>query len=144
MPPAFGMYFAKIEQLDKKLKIPLATNLLIRHQVARLNNCSFCVDQQRWGLVKWSIDPAKFDALDQFRTSRLFTDAERAALEYATELTKEKKVKPETFDRLAKHFSEEGVCEILWFVATEHLLNITNLGLNIPSDELYELIRTRH
>ena len=89
MPPAFGMYFAKIEQLDKKLKIPLATNLLIRHQVARLNNCSFCVDQQRWGLVKWSIDPAKFDALDQFRTSRLFTDAERAALEYATELTKE-------------------------------------------------------
>jgi alkylhydroperoxidase family enzyme len=143
MPPAFGMYFAKIEQLDKKLKTPLATNLLIRHQVARLNKCSFCVDQQRWGLIKWSVDQAKFDLLSEYRTDPLFTDAEKAALDYATELTQEKTVKPETFVRLSKHFSEEVICEIVWLVATEHLLNITNLGLNISSDGLQELIKNK-
>src|SRR5665213_1632044 len=55
MPAAFGLYFAKIEQLDKKLKTTLETNLLFRHQVASLNNCSFCLDQQRWGLIKWQL-----------------------------------------------------------------------------------------
>jgi Phospholipid methyltransferase len=34
------------------------------------------------------MNEAKFDALEQYRTSELFTDAERAALDYVTELTK--------------------------------------------------------
>jgi hypothetical protein len=36
----------------------------------------------------------------------LFTDAERAALDYATELTGGKKVEPGTFARLARYYSE--------------------------------------
>ena len=43
------------------------------------------------------MNEAKFDALEQYRTSTLFTDAERAALDYVTELTKDKKVNPDTF-----------------------------------------------
>jgi hypothetical protein len=54
IPPAFVMYFSKIEQLNTKLKIPFATNLLVRHQVARINNCAVSVDRQRWGIVGWS------------------------------------------------------------------------------------------
>ena len=43
------------------------------------------------------MNQAKFDALEEYRTSPLFSDAERALLDYVTELTKEKKVSPETF-----------------------------------------------
>ena len=46
------------------------------------------------------MNEAKFDALEEYRTSSLFTDAERVALDYVTELTKEKKVDPNTFARL--------------------------------------------
>jgi len=42
------------------------------------------------------MNEAKFDALDQYGTSPLFNEAERAALDYVTELTKDKKVDPET------------------------------------------------
>ncbi len=45
---------------------------------------------------------ARFDALPDYRASPLFTDAERAALDYATELTRDKKVDPGTFARLAR------------------------------------------
>jgi hypothetical protein len=56
-----------------------------------------------------------------------------------TELTKEKKVNPETFQRMAKHFSERQICEIVWVVATEHVYNMTNIGLNIHSDMLCDV-----
>jgi alkylhydroperoxidase family enzyme len=61
---------------------------------------------------------------------------ERAALDYVTELTKDKKVDPETFPRLSRHYSECVICEIIWLVASEHLYNMTNIGLNIHSDML--------
>ena len=44
MPPAFGMFYGKVSQLDKKLRIPQETIFLIREQVARLNICLFCMD----------------------------------------------------------------------------------------------------
>jgi hypothetical protein len=67
------------------------------------------------------------DALDQYTTSPLFTDAERAALDYVTELTKDKKVNPDTFARMSRHYSEREICEIVWLVASEHLYNMTNI-----------------
>ena len=97
LPAAFGLFYAKIGSLDKKLTLPREMVLLIREQVARLNVCSFCMDIGRSFAIKEMMSEAKFDALDQYRTSSLFTDAERATLDYVTELTKEKKVDPETF-----------------------------------------------
>jgi alkylhydroperoxidase family enzyme len=44
LPAAFGLFYAKIGSLDKKLTLPREMVLLIREQVARLNVCSFCMD----------------------------------------------------------------------------------------------------
>ena len=87
------------------------------------------------------MNEAKFDAPEQYSTSPLFTDAERAALDYVTELTKYKKVNPNTFARMSGHYSDREICEIVWLVASEHLYNITNIGLNIHSDMLCDISR---
>ena len=134
LPAAFGTFYGKVSQLDKKLVLPQETAMLIRQQVARINVCLFCMDINRWYAIKSSMNEAKFDALDQYRTSPLFTDKERAALAYATELTKEKKVNPDTFAGMARYYTEREICEIVWLVASEHIYNITNIGLNIHSD----------
>src|SRR6516164_5210996 len=105
LPSAFGLFYAKIGKLDKKLTLPRETVMLVREQVARINVCLFCMDIGRAFTIQASMNQAKFDALDQYRTSNLFSDAERAALDYVTELTKNKEVKPETFARLKEHFS---------------------------------------
>jgi alkylhydroperoxidase family enzyme len=89
------------------------------------------------------MDEAKFDALEQYTTSPLFTEAERAALDYVSELTKEKKVNPSTFTRLLGFYSEREICEIVWLVASEHFYNMTNIGLNIYSDMLCDLAKKR-
>jgi alkylhydroperoxidase family enzyme len=115
----------------------------VREQVARINVCEFCMDIGRAFVIKASLNEGKFDALEQYRTSPLFSHAERALLDYVTELTRDRQVKPETFARLADHYSERQVCEIVWLAATEHLYNITNIGLNIHSDMLCDITRKR-
>jgi hypoxanthine-guanine phosphoribosyltransferase len=57
--------------------------------------------------------------LEHYKTSPLVTKAERAALDYATELTRNKKVDPDTFAAMARFYSEREICEIVWLVAME-------------------------
>jgi len=143
LPPAFGLFYAKVGTLDKKLQLPPEMVMLIRQRVAQINVCLFCIDIGRWNTIQNSMDQAKFDALENYGTSPLFSDAERAALDFVSELTKDKKVDPDTFARLSRHFSERAICEIVWLVASEHLYNMTNIGLNIHSDMLCEISRKR-
>ena len=143
LPLAFGLFTSKISKLDKKLLLPPETVLLIREQVARINVCLFCIDIGRSFTIKASMNEAKFNALGQYGTSPLFTDAERAALDYVTELTKDKKVNPDTFARMSGYYSERAICEIVWLVASEHFYNMTNIGLNIHSDMLCDISRKK-
>jgi alkylhydroperoxidase family enzyme len=140
MPAPFLSFYGKISRLDKKLKLPASTAALIRERVAGANECLFCMDISRWYVMKKSPeDLARIDALFEYQTSPLFSEADRAALDYATELTEKKHVSPETFARLAQHYSEREICDIVWLVASEHFYNITNHGLNIGSDGLCDL-----
>jgi alkylhydroperoxidase family enzyme len=143
MPLAFGLFTAKIAKLDKKLLLPPETALLVREQVARINVCLFCIDIGRLFTIKASMNQAKFDALEQYGTSPLFSDRERAMLDYVTELTRDKKVDPNTFARMSGYYSEREICEIVWLVASEHFYNMTNIGLNIHSDMLCDISRKK-
>ncbi len=143
LPNAFGMFYGKVSQLDKKLTLPKETAMLIREQVARINICLFCIDMGRWAAIKASMNETKFDALEEYATSPLFTDGERAVLDYVTDLTKDKKVNPDTFKRMAEHYSDQQICEIVWLVASEHIYNITNIGLNIHSEMLCDIVRKK-
>ena len=94
----------------------------------------------RWFALQASPDNRpRLDALAEYRTSPLFSEAERAALDYATELTRDKRVDAETFSRLSRFYSEREICDLVWLVASEHLYNMSNVGLNIGSDNLCEL-----
>ena len=143
MPVAFGLFVGKIAKLDRKLKLSPELAMLVREQVARINICEFCMDIGRAFAIKASMNEAKFDALSEYRSSPLFSEAERAALDYVTELTRDRRVDPRTFQRMADHFSERAICEIVWLVASEHFYNVTNIGLNIHSDMLCDITRKR-
>lgn len=50
---------------------------------------------------------------------------------------------PDTFDRMAGYYSEREICEIVYLVASEHLYNITNIGLNIHSDMICDIAKKK-
>jgi alkylhydroperoxidase family enzyme len=137
LPLGFLLFYGKVAKLDKKLVLASRTAVLVRAQVATINACEFCMDASRWFALQASPDNGpRFAALGEYRTSPLFTEAERAAIDYATELTRDKRVDAQTFDRLAPFYSEREICDLVWLVASEHLYNMSNVGLNIGSDNL--------
>ncbi|MBO0824633.1 MAG: carboxymuconolactone decarboxylase family protein [Actinobacteria bacterium] len=139
MPTAFLTYYGKVSRLDNKLKLPKPTAVLVRERVASINGCLFCLDATRFYATKKSPDVLpKLDALADYKTSPLFSDAERAALDYVSELVQHRTVSPGTFAELSRHYSEREICDIVWLVASEHLYNMTNIGLGIGSDGMCE------
>jgi alkylhydroperoxidase family enzyme len=137
MPLAFTTYYGKVGRLDKKLALTADSALVIREQVATINGCEFCMDPTKANALRRSTDgAARFADLPRYRTSPHFSDAKRAALDYATDVTATKHVSEATFATLERHFSEREICDIVWLVASEHLFNMSNLALDIGSDGL--------
>lgn len=139
LPLGFAMFSMKIGKLDKKLSLPAETVMLVRQQVARLNVCLFCIDIARLATIQSSMNQAKFDALENYATSGLFSEEEKVLLNFVTLLTKERRMDPETFSKLKKQYSEREICEIVWVISTEFYYNIGNIGLNIHSDMLCDI-----
>jgi AhpD family alkylhydroperoxidase len=121
--------------LDKELA------LLIKTYVATLNGCAFCVDIDRADAIDHEINTSKYDELLRFEESGAFSEAEKAALSFAEEVTLTKQVSDATFNCLRTYFSEREIVEITWLIASEHFYNLMNRPLNIGSDELCKLLR---
>jgi alkylhydroperoxidase family enzyme len=143
VPAAFSRFSGMISELDRQLELPRETAMLVRERVAQLNVCLFCMDIGRAGVIQASMNEAKFDALNEYKTSPLFSEGEKAMLDYVTELTRDKKVDPKVFARMQRHYSERQICEIVYLVASEHVYNMTNIGLNIHSDMLCDISRKK-
>lgn len=143
LPLGFAVFSGKISQLDKKLSLPAETVMLIRERVAHINVCLFCVDIGRSIVIASSMDQTKFDALNDYQESALFSKKEKTLLDFVTMLAKERKMERDLFDKLAEHYDERAICEIVWIVATEFYYNIGNIGLNIHSDMLCDIVRKK-
>ncbi len=67
--------------------------------------------------VKAGVPLDKLAALDEFETSDVFTERERAALAFATDLVRDdREVHDETYARLRRHFSEAEALELTFVV----------------------------
>jgi alkylhydroperoxidase family enzyme len=143
MPIAFGQFYGSIAKLDQKLNLSKETIMLVRERTARLNVCTFCIDIGRFFAIKASANMAKFDALEEYQTNPIFSEKERALLDYVTGLVRDKRVERATFERLARHYTEREICEIVYVVASEHVYNMSNIGLNIHSDMLCDITKAR-
>jgi len=134
-----GMYWG----LTGKQPIDPGLQLLVQSHVATLNGCSFCVDIGRAVATYQGLTFEKVDALGEFRTSPLFTPAERAALVYVEEATQRKRVSDETFAALRQHFTDEQIVSITWLNAVENYFNLLNGPLEIGSDSLCSIAEHR-
>ena len=134
-----GIYFG----LAGKDGLDLGLKLLLQSHVATLNGCTFCVDIGRAMATYEGLTFEKLDAVASYRTSPLFTAAERAALAYVEEATRSKHVSDETFAALRQHFSDEQIVAITWLNAVENFFNLLNAPLGIESDGLCAIAERR-
>ena len=81
----------------------------------------------------------KIDALGDYETSPLYTDAERAALAYADAMTVTgRDVSDELFARLRESYTDDEIVELTEAVAWENASSKFNRALRIPSQGLWK------
>lgn len=134
----------EIQKFEMKgIRLDQELHFMVGILAAQINGCGFCVDIGRAIAIRKHLGMEKFNALSEYRTSPLFSARERAALAYAEEATRNKRVSDATFEALRKHFSEWEIMEITWVNAVENYFNLINLPLEIESDGLCAIAQAR-
>lgn len=125
-------------KLDPKLRI------LLQVHTAQQNQCAFCVDIAHAEAAHDAGVLEKALRVSDYATDPSFTARERAALRYVEEATVNRRVSDETYEELARHFSEPEICEITLVNAIENFYNMVNIPLEIESDNLCAVALARH
>ena len=85
------------------------------------------------------ISDEKILALDDYATSPLYDERERAVLEYADAMTlSDRDVEDELFGRVRRFFDEDAVVELTAVVAWENSSSKFNRALRVPSQGLWK------
>ena len=101
----------------KGIRLEPQLHYMVVSLVSQINGCDFCTDLAQAMAIREHLGMEKFNALSEYRTSPLFSEQERAALNYVEELTRHKRVSDATFEELRKHFNEREIVEITWLNA---------------------------
>ncbi len=110
-----------------------ALRSLVTVRVSQINHCPFCVDLNSATLLRRGASAEKVEALDRWRESGLFSERERAALEYAEAMTHpDPGVDDALMARLKRHFGEDAVVELTGLVAFQNLSSKFNSALAVP------------
>jgi AhpD family alkylhydroperoxidase len=142
--PAIGRAsFSLAQAVEKKLSLDPGLRLLVQAQASQLNGCGFCLDLKHAMAVQNGIGLEKLEALAEYRESPLFSDRERAALDYAGEATRSRRVSDAAFANLRKHFSEREIVELTFANAVENFHNLIGIPLGIESDGLCAIAQAR-
>jgi len=106
---------------------------LVTVRVSQLNWCRFCVDINSATLARRAGSMAKVEALEQWRTSDLYTPAECAALDYTEAMTiTDRGVTDVGMAELRRHFTDDAVIELTGLVAFQNLSSKFNSALDVP------------
>lgn len=88
---------------------------------------------------KLGVSDAKIDALPDYASSDLYTEAERAALEFADSMTiSGRDVGDELFARLRTFYDDDALVELTATIAWENSSSKFNRALRVPSQKLWK------
>lgn len=109
-----------------------ALRSLVTVRVSQINWCAFCVDLNSATLLKRGASPEKVETLGAWRNSVLFTERERAALDYAEAMTRsDARVEDGHFERLRTHFDDDAIVELTGLIAFQNMSSKFNSALAV-------------
>lgn len=114
----------KIESIDARLRA------LLELRVSQINGCVFCCDRHASEARAAGESQQRLDCLVAWRESRLFSEAERAALGWAEALTdvSQTRAPDADYDALAGHFSETQIVDLTLIASVMNAWNRIAVG----------------
>src|SRR5207244_5374388 len=117
-------------------KVDRGFKRLLAHVASRAAGCQYCMAHTIEGAMHFGVEENRVAAIWDYRTSPLFTEAERAALDVAVAAASvPNAVTDEMFAQLRKHWSEEQIVEIVGVIAVFGFLNRWNDTMGTPLED---------
>jgi uncharacterized peroxidase-related enzyme len=134
--PAFVRAFAQLSSAlwgDPAAEVDRGFKRLIAHVASRAAGCRYCMAHTAGGAMRFGVDDAKLAAVWEYRTSPLYSEAERVALDFALAAASvPNDVTDEMFAELRKHWNDTQVVEIVAVIAMFGFLNRWNDTMATP------------
>ena len=131
--PALARAFTELNRavMDNQGRVTAELKRLVGHVASRMAGCRYCEAHTIRAAARFGeqagADPARLDAVWSFRTSPLFNEAEKAALEFACAAASTPgAVSPEIGNTLRQFWDEGEIVELTGVVALFGFLNRWN------------------
>jgi len=134
MAKAFAQMTASI--WDPQSEVDRGLKRLIAHVASRAAGCRYCMAHTAGGALHFGVEEQKLAAIWDYRTSPLFSAAERAALDLAVAGASVPNAATDAmFAELRTHWSEAQIVEIVGTIAMFGFLNRWNDTLATPLED---------
>ena len=131
--------------MDPEGEVDLGFRRLIGHVASRAAGCLYCMAHTALGAKNFGVDDARLAAIWDYRTSPLFSAAERVALDFALAAASQpNEVDDELFAQLRAHWTDGQIVEILGVVAMFGFLNRWNDSLATPLEPVADGIGRKY
>jgi AhpD family alkylhydroperoxidase len=132
-PEAFKAMIAVSGALHKAA-FGLPLKHLLDARVSQINGCAYCLDMHVREALAAGEDLQRLVMLPAWKETSLYTDRERAALQWAEDLTllAESHAPQESFDALRAHFSDKEIAELSFAIAQINAWNRLGVGMRLP------------
>ena len=116
--------------------VPAELKNLCAHLASRTHGCMYCQAHSLQGASRSGAEQARLEAVREFATSVLFTEAEKAALDFSVKAASVPNGVTDTdVERMREHWDEGQIVEILAAVSLYGFLNRFNDSLATPLEE---------
>lgn len=128
---------------DPQSRVDRGFKRLVAHVASRAAGDAYSMAHTASGALHFGIDANKLAAASEFRTSPLYSAAERAALDLAVAATTSA-VTDDLFQELRRHWSEEEIAEIVAVIAMAGFLARWNKTMATPLEAEPMAVATAH
>ncbi|MFC4508393.1 MULTISPECIES: carboxymuconolactone decarboxylase family protein [Streptomyces] len=140
--PVAGKFLRHINSAGKALSdsgLPHATQELVKIRASQINGCGFCTDMHTKDATAAGETAQRLNLVAAWREAKVFTDAERAALELVEQGTRIADaaggVTDEAWANAAKHYDEDQLAALTCLIALINAYNRVNVVVQQPAGD---------
>ncbi|GAA2846166.1 carboxymuconolactone decarboxylase family protein [Streptosporangium fragile] len=119
--------------------LPAATQELVKIRASQINGCGFCTDMHTKEAAHAGETSVRLNLIAAWREAKVFTDAERAALELTEQGTRIADaaggVTDEAWANAAKHYDEDQLAALVSLIALINAFNRANVIVRQPAGD---------
>ncbi|WP_436761932.1 carboxymuconolactone decarboxylase family protein [Streptosporangium sp. V21-05] len=119
--------------------LPAATRELVKIRASQINGCGFCTDMHTKDAAHAGETQTRLNLIAAWREARVFTEAERAALELAEQGTRIADaaggVTEEAWANAAEHYDEDQLAALVSLIAVINAFNRVNVIVQQPAGD---------